>query len=159
MGIGNILLKDEGVGVHFIRWFKERHDMDTAVSIVDGGTLGFLLLDVVCQSEYLLVIDAVKIDAKAGSLFRFTLEDLPPELLSQGTAHDVTFLQVMSQAEMLQKAPKECVILGVVPEDIKGVGVGVTSVVENTFPKIEKQVFKEIKRWGVSPTTEAVLTG
>ena len=157
VGLGNILQKDEGVGVHFVQWFQKRHDYGESVNVVDGGTLGFLLLDLVCQSELLLVVDAVQIDAEPGSLFRFTPDDIPPEMLCQGTVHDVTFLQVLSQAELMQKAPRESVILGIVPEDMKGVGLGVSPIIEKQFPRIETLVLKELKRWGVSKISKEVI--
>lgn len=157
LGIGNTLLKDEGLGVHFIRWFQQRHDFGTKVNIVDGGTLGFLLLDLICQSERLLVVDALQVDEEPGSLFRFTLKDVPPEFHSQGTVHDITFFQVMLNAEMMNKAPQESVIVGVVPEDIKSVGTFVTPTVERTFPAIELQVLKELQRWGISGGAKKVL--
>ncbi len=150
LGLGNILLKDEGFGVHFIRWFEKRHDLGPAVEIVDGGTLGFVLLDLVCKSEYLVVVDAIRVDARSGSLFRFTPEDLPPEYLTQGAAHDAAFLQVLLQAEMLHASPRECVIIGIVPEDIKGLGLTVTPALESKFAEVEEQVLKELERWGVT---------
>ncbi len=150
LGIGNILLKDEGLGSHFINWFKERHDLGSQVNVLDGGTLGFLLLDQICQSDLLLVVDAMKTEAKPGSIFRFALDEIPPEFHSQGTVHDITFLQVMLHAEIMDEAPKECVFIGVVPEDITGSGVGVTPAIEQKFPEIETLVLKELKRWGVS---------
>ena len=148
LGLGNILLQDEGLGVHFIRWMKGRHDFFSPVRIVDGGTLGFLLLDVVCESEYLLVIDAVKVDDKPGSMYRFTPADLSGEYLSQGAAHDASFFQVLLQAEMIQQAPRDWVIIAVVPENIQGFGLSVTPEVKDTFVEIEKQVFAELQRWG-----------
>jgi len=150
LGLGNILLQDEGFGVHFVRWFQERHDLGPDVKIADGGTLGFLLLDLVCESDHLLVIDAVQVDEKPGTLFRFTSADLPPAYLSQGAAHDAAFLQVLLQAEMLDQHPEECVIIGVVPGNMKRLGLSMTPAIEETFFKVEEQVLKELARWGVA---------
>ena len=149
LGLGNILLKDEGLGVHFIRWMRDRHDFCPHVRIVDGGTLGFLLLDVVCESEYLLVIDAVKIDDKPGSMYRLTPGDISGEHLSQGAAHDASFLQVLLQAEMIQQAPRDWVLIAVVPDNIQEFGLSVTHNIEETFVAIEKQVFAELQRWDI----------
>ena len=62
LGVGNILLADEGFGVHFIRWFSQRYKPAESVSIVDGGTLGYALIDIICSCDNLIVIDVLKAD-------------------------------------------------------------------------------------------------
>ncbi|HOJ13783.1 MAG TPA: hydrogenase maturation protease, partial [Deltaproteobacteria bacterium] len=54
LGLGNILLKDEGFGVHFVRWFSERHSYGPEVELLDGGTLGYRLLDIVTSTRHLI---------------------------------------------------------------------------------------------------------
>ncbi len=66
LGLGNILLQDEGFGVHFIRWFDERYRLPDTVRIIDGGTLGFGLFDTITSCENLIVIDAIKTDDRTG---------------------------------------------------------------------------------------------
>ena len=60
LGLGNILLQDEGFGVHFVRWFENNYRVPENVKIVEGGTLGYGLLDTVCSCDRLLVIDVIK---------------------------------------------------------------------------------------------------
>ena len=59
LGLGNILLGDEGVGVRVIECLLERHDFPEGVRVVDGGTLGLELLPYVEDASRLLVVDAV----------------------------------------------------------------------------------------------------
>jgi hydrogenase maturation protease len=51
LGLGNTLLGDEVFGVHFVRWFEGRHRLPTGVQLIDGGTLGCVLLDAVCGCD------------------------------------------------------------------------------------------------------------
>lgn len=60
LGLGNILLRDEGFGVHFVRWFAERRRLHPEVEIVDGGTMGDMLSDTVCGCDAFIVIDRLR---------------------------------------------------------------------------------------------------
>ena len=71
LGLGNILLKDEGFGVHFIKWFSERHDFKDSVRLLDGGTLGYRLLDIVTSSSFLIAVDVIKLDEEPGAHVSF----------------------------------------------------------------------------------------
>ncbi|MEN6317292.1 MAG: hydrogenase maturation protease, partial [Syntrophaceae bacterium] len=75
LGIGNILLEDEGFGVHFVRWISERYSATDDIRIIDGGTLGYALLDIVSGCRNLIVIDVIKVDDAPGSIYRFSKEE------------------------------------------------------------------------------------
>ena len=75
LGIGNILLRDEGVGVRVIeRMLKMR--LPDNVELVDGGTAGADLLDVLAERKKVIVIDAVQADCEPGTVLKFTADDL-----------------------------------------------------------------------------------
>ncbi|MEN6330536.1 MAG: hydrogenase maturation protease, partial [Smithella sp.] len=75
LGIGNILLQDEGFGVHFVRWISGRYSATDEIRIIDGGTLGYALLDIVSGCRNLIVIDVIKVDDAPGSIYRFSKEE------------------------------------------------------------------------------------
>ena len=59
LGLGNILLRDEGVGVRVIEALAERYVMPAEVEIVDGGTSGMDLLDTIAGCDHLLICDCL----------------------------------------------------------------------------------------------------
>ncbi len=71
LGIGNILLRDEGVGVRVIEKLQLM-DLPDGVEVVDGGTAGADLLDVIAEREKVIVIDATDVNAEPGGIVRFT---------------------------------------------------------------------------------------
>ena len=81
LGIGNILLTDEGFGVHFVRWFSTRHRATDKIRMIDGGTLGYGLLDIICSCRSLIVIDVLKVKDMSGSLYRFNKQEMEIHLL------------------------------------------------------------------------------
>ena len=80
LGVGNILLRDEGVGVRVVEELKKGYTFPENVSLVDGGTQGLWLLATIQESDHLIVVDAVLGGGEPGSLYRLEREDLPKGL-------------------------------------------------------------------------------
>jgi hydrogenase maturation protease len=150
LGLGNILFKDEGFGVHFVNEFKKKYHLPDDVLILDGGTLGYILMDTICQTEQLIVIDTVKADDKPGAVYRFRPDAIPSCLNYNVSAHEVEFLDVLFKAEMMEEAPNT-IIIAVVPEDIKDTGLDLTPRIKASLPVVEAFVKKELKEMGIQP--------
>ena len=84
LGIGNILMGDEGFGIHFTRWFSQRYRATDDVHIIDGGTLGYALLDIICSCDHLIIIDVLKVQDTPGSIYRFNKEEMDLQAAGSG---------------------------------------------------------------------------
>jgi hydrogenase maturation protease len=145
LGLGNILLRDEGFGVHFTNWFSEKYDLGEDVRILDGGVLGYRLLDTVTSSSELIVIDVIKIDEEPGAIYRFTQEELKLKMPDPTSAHEVEFPHVLSMADMIDECP-EVVFLCIIPEAYGGdMDLEMTPTMKAAFPKMEKLLLKELE--------------
>jgi hydrogenase maturation protease len=149
LGLGNILLRDEGFGVHFIKWFSERHDLGDSVRILDGGTLGYRLLDTVTSASHLIAIDVIKLNEEPGAMYRFTQEELRLKMPDPTTAHEVEFPHVLSMAELMDECP-EVVFLCIVPESYGDMDLEMTPLMKAAFPKMEELLIKELERLQVN---------
>ncbi len=147
LGLGNLLLRDEGFGVHFVRHFQKKYRLPDDMVIIDGGTLGYALMDIICQTEHLLVIDTVKADDKPGSIYRFSPEAIPTCLDYATSAHEVEFLDVLVKAELLGEAP-QTTIIAVLPEDANDMGMELSQTMQDALLKVEDLVKKEIECFG-----------
>jgi len=150
LGLGNILLGDEGFGVHFVRWFAERHRFPPGVAIVDGGTLGYLLLDTVCGCETLIVVDCLKTADRPGSLYRFSREEIEAHLPPPTSAHEVKFADVLCKAEMLGESP-ELLFLCVVPERYGELDTALSPALRERFAPLEELLLAELAARGLAP--------
>ncbi|MGZ6291272.1 MAG: HyaD/HybD family hydrogenase maturation endopeptidase [Syntrophales bacterium] len=150
LGLGNVLLQDEGFGVHFVRWFESNYRVPGNVKIVEGGTLGYGLLDTVCSCDRLLVIDVIKADAAPGSVYRFAKEEVDAQMLEPTSAHEVSFHDVLCKAELIDELP-ECIFLCIVPYKYKDMGLELTPSIRNRFSDVEKLLLKELFSCGVTP--------
>ncbi|MFY9399125.1 MAG: HyaD/HybD family hydrogenase maturation endopeptidase [Desulfomonilia bacterium] len=156
LGLGNILLQDEGFGVHFVRWFSERNRFDERVAIVDGGTLGYNLLDTISSSDHVIVIDVIKSDAEPGTLYRFSREEMELAMPGPTSAHEVEFLDVLHMAELSGSLPG-VTFLCIVPESYGEMNLEMTQRMWDAFPLLERLLLKELERLGVSGSRTGAL--
>ncbi|HYA14978.1 MAG TPA: HyaD/HybD family hydrogenase maturation endopeptidase [Syntrophales bacterium] len=150
LGLGNILLQDEGFGVHFIRWFEKNYQLPEGVKIVEGGTLGYKLLDTVCSCDNLLVIDVIKANDEPGSIYRFTKEEIDEQELQPTSAHEVSFQDVLCKAELIEELP-DVIFLCVVPYEYKDMGLELTTLMRKKIPEVEKLLLQELSVHGINP--------
>lgn len=148
LGVGNVLLRDEGFGVHFVRYLAERYRLPEGVRIVDGGTLSYALLDTVCGCRHLIVVDVIKSQDEPGAIYRFTREELETRMPPATSAHEVTFPDVLFKAELMDELP-QTVILCIVPGDYSDLGTELTPVLQDRIPVMEELLLRELSEMGI----------
>ena len=148
LGLGNILLQDEGFGVHFIRWFSETYRLPDNVTATDGGTLGYMLLDILGGCEEAIIIDVIKLDDQPGSIYRFTQEEMEIHMPPPTSAHEVKFADVICKLEMMGEAPP-MVFLCIVPEKYSEMNLEMSPVMKASFPKMAELLITELARHGL----------
>ncbi len=144
LGLGNVLLGDEGFGVHFVRWFSEKYRFPGNVGIIDGGVLGYALLDIICNCDHLLIIDAIKAGDETGSIYRFTREELEAKMPPPTSAHEVTFMDVLFKAELIGEIPS-VVFLCIVPGYYGEMDLEMSAGLREKFPVMERLLLKELE--------------
>ncbi len=150
LGLGNVLLGDEGFGVHFVRWFEKRHSLPPGVEVVDGGTLGYGLLPVLTECEKAVVIDAIRLDDEPGSVYRFGREEMALYMPPPTSAHEVEFAHVLCQADLMGEEP-EVFFLCIVPKSWGNLDLEMTPLMEEKFPLFERLLLEELGRQGIVP--------
>ena len=144
LGIGNILLRDEGVGVRVIEAMQKMR-LPEDVELVDGGTAGADLLDVLAERRKVIVIDAVQADCEAGTVLRFTADDLVrPEGVGM-SLHELGLGEALTMTRQLGCAPKDVVVFGIKPKDL-GCGLELTEEIAALVPKVVELVLAEIRK-------------
>jgi len=142
LGIGNILLKDEGIGVHVVKKLKE-FPLPDNVEVLDGGTAGLDLVDFIAGRKKLIVIDAVKAGEKIGTIYRLTEENLSIKPKAIMSFHEIDFLDALHMSEVMDEKPEEIIVIGIEPKDMSD-GIELSSEIEERIPDIIKVVMKEV---------------
>ena len=106
LGLGNTLLRDEGVGVHVVERLNERYVLPADVTVIDGGTAGLELLYQLAGCERLIVCDAVNADAPPASVLSFTDEQVPAFFQRRLSPHQVGLADVLATLQLTDAAPE-----------------------------------------------------
>jgi hydrogenase maturation protease len=133
LGLGNLLLRDDGVGLELLRELRHQYENNPYVEFVDGGTQGIALLGHVSGRRAMLLLDACTVDAEPGSVT--VLREPLEELTSPGiTAHGANASGLLSSASLLRDLPAEVVLVGVSPAELH-TGVGLSEPVRRAIPE------------------------
>lgn len=150
LGVGNILLRDEGVGVRVIETLR-RANLPPEVELYDGGTIGADLLDVIADRRKVIVIDAVLGDFEPGCVLRMTPTNLAPREQPGASLHDFGVLETLTLARQMNAEPKEVVLIGVKPFRVE-YGLELTPEMQKLVPRIAEAVLEELKNVSLRPT-------
>jgi hydrogenase maturation protease len=149
LGIGNLVMSDDGIGVRVVQQLAERYRFPAGVRILDGGTLGLDLLPQLEGVERLLVVDAVETGREPGSLIRLSGEDVPIVLETKVSPHQMGLKDLLAVAMLQGFDPIEMVLLGVQPELIE-MGVELSPPVAAQQEALVGKVLAELTEWGVA---------
>lgn len=143
LGVGNLLLRDEGVGVQAVQKLAEEIN-HPEVELIDGGTSGLDLLPLFERCHHLLVLDCVRGGEKPGTIYKFGISDIKEKKANlKMSAHDFDLVDTISLARALQKELPEIIIYGVEPESIEW-GLDLTPAVAESLKALILQVKKDI---------------
>ena len=151
MGVGNILLRDEGFGVKLLYLMKAKYNFPENVVLIDGGTAGIFLSPEIDYLDKLLIVDVVKAEGKPGDIKIYEKEDffidrLPLKL----SPHQLGLQEVLLLNEMKGTCPEEIKLVGIIPESIE-TGTFLTPELEKKIPEVERLVLEILKGWEIEP--------
>jgi hydrogenase maturation protease len=143
LGVGNILLSDEGVGVRVVEALQQMR-LPENVEVLDGGTASMALLDSLSHRDRVIVVDAVKGHQEPGTIYRFTPADISVQREIITSLHQIDLLDALAQVEFLGCAPRDVVLYGIEPKDI-ALGLELTPEVETVIPRVIELVLSELR--------------
>lgn len=142
VGVGNVLLKDEGLGVHVARALQEMGIEDGgALRVLDGGTSPDVVLSL-DDVDRLIIIDAAEGDCEPGTVYRFRLEDISQQAAAASSLHEVSFVQSLRILDTLGLRPKEVLIFGIQPKEVDW-GLEPSVELAERIPEIARLVVEE----------------
>ena len=150
IGIGNLLLMDEGIGVHTINEL-EKHDLPESIEIYDGGTGGFKLIDLMHGAARVIFIDAVETGKAPGSVTIFSAEEVHSLYNKKKySLHDTDLMEIIKMAEMLGNPPM-IEIVGIQPKIIN-YGTTLSNELAGSMSNIMNTVLRRIEEVCSTPS-------
>lgn len=151
LGLGNLLRRDEGLGVLAVQRLAETVVFDGSLRLIDGGTLGLGLLSELEGASQLLVLDAVLGEGPPGSVVRLAGDDVPVFFGKLVSAHDIGLPDILAVMRLRGSGPDEVVVLGLVPAEIE-LGWGLSEPLEGSLAALVGAARDQLAHWGVRST-------
>ena len=148
LGVGNILLTDEGLGVHVVKDIKESFAFTPAITIIDGGTMGMELLTYMRGMKKILLVDAINGGEPAGTVYEFPHKELEQYFTEHISVHEVGMQDILRIRAIQEEPLEDAVVIGVEPEYLE-IGFEPSEVVQRALPEIKDRVLNVLRQWGV----------
>lgn len=142
LGVGNILLSDEGIGVRVIEELSKMKLPDN-VELLDGGTASDVYISFLAGREKVIIVDSVKGEGEPLSIYRFDYKDVAYEPSFPTSLHQVGIIDTLQMADFMNAMPKEAIIIGVEPYSLEA-GTSLSAEMSGKMPKILEVVLKEL---------------
>ena len=152
LGLGNMLLSDEGVGIKALEELQRRYDCSSAVQIIDGGTIGLELLPYFEGRSHILIIDAVKTGKKPGTIVK--IEDPPAYFRTRTSPHQIGLADVMGVAAITDILPRDITLFGIEPKQIS-TGLDLSTEVAQNVSRLVDMVAAELEAIGAKVQSKA----
>jgi hydrogenase maturation protease len=144
-----VIFRDEGVGVYAQRYLAENYDFDGDLTLVDGGVLGFQLMTYYTDYDRVIILDTITMKEEApGAIYNIPGEELLGLGSYKQTAHEVEIVEMLEIAA-LNGNLSDVSIIGIVPEDILSVKVGLSDRLKEAFPEFIATALSELKKSGI----------
>ena len=148
LGLGNLLRRDEGLGIRALERLQKRYTLPDTVELVDGGTLG---LDLLCYLEgaaRVLILDAALTGGPAGTLLRAGGDEVPSFFGMRTSPHEIALADLLAVTKLRGTEPRELVVWGMQPATI-ALGWELSEPVAASLDALVDAAAQELRRWGV----------
>jgi hydrogenase maturation protease len=147
LGLGSILMQDEGVGVHAVRSIQEQYDIP-GLEIIDGGTCGLDLLPYIENRDRLLVVDAVNFGKEPGHMGVLRNDEVPAFFGVKASLHHLGLVDVLATAQLLDISPREICLMGIQPQNLT-LGLELSELIQAKLEILVDQIIKQLEAWGI----------
>jgi hydrogenase maturation protease len=151
LGLGNVLMQDDGFGPYVVRVLDARYEFPQGVEVLDVGTPGLDFTPYLEESRVVIVIDTVTGNEAAGTIKSYDREQLlqqPPP--ARTNPHQPGLREAMMATELTDASPDEILVIGVVPESTDA-GTRLNPAVEGAVDGVVALVIDHLERLGLTP--------
>jgi hydrogenase maturation protease len=146
LGLGNLLNRDEGLGIRALESLSQTLGERQGIEFVDGAVLGLNLLPLVEECSHLLVLDAINSGQPGGSFIEMSRHEIPLYSGIKLSEHQLGFQEVLGLALLRGLLPDHLHLVGIQPVDME-LGIGLSQPVESTLPQVVERAVAILKEW------------
>jgi hydrogenase maturation protease len=150
LGLGNILLKDEQVGVHVVNTIKERYACSPGIQIVDGGTLGLDLLPLFESVDKVLIVDAMDFGKEPGYIGIIEYNEIAALIFPKVSLHHLGLADLITAANLRGSMPSHLCLIGIQPAAADYTfGLEMSDIVNDNIEKAINLTIDKLKEWNI----------
>lgn len=157
IGIGNILQKDDGLGVYAASYLKENYIFSENMEIINGGVEGIHLLNVLEENKHIVILDCLQLNDTPASIYAIPAQEISGYGLNNGGAHEIGILQCMDMMELQGKEIPEAIVIGMVPGEVT-FEFGLSQELLDAFKGYIYVVLQYLAKHKISYTQKTTLT-
>jgi len=147
LGLGNILLRDEGIGVRVVHRLQQLYRFPSEVEVMDGGTAGMALYEHIIDRSHLIVIDAVNTGDPPGTLVTLEHNAVPAYFRTKVSPHQMALSDILAALQIVGLPLPEIVLLGIVPVKLT-TGIGLSDPVAKQLDTLAEMAVDRLGRIG-----------
>jgi hydrogenase maturation protease len=151
IGMGNVLMQDEGIGVRAAEELDCRYAFPAHVRIVDGGTTGMELFEPMRTADCLIIADAVNFDRPPGSLIRIADKEINAFFQTKISNHQLGLSDLLALMAMRGETPRHVAIIGMVPYGLEN-RLGLSEHAAAGLDAMVNMLLKELALAGITAT-------
>lgn len=151
LGVGNVLCMDDGLGPAAVERLSRDYVVPDGVAVLDGGTLGLSLLPIIEDSDRVLIVDAIRMDAPPGTLVFLQGGDVLPAVRLRLSVHQVGVADLLDAARMRGALPPALTLLGIVPATMD-LGWELSPPVRQALPRLLDAIVDHVRMLGFELT-------
>ncbi|MBR4903161.1 MAG: HyaD/HybD family hydrogenase maturation endopeptidase [Selenomonadaceae bacterium] len=148
LGIGNIILSDEGFGVRVVEYLEKNFTFPDNVNLIDGGTLGVELTHFITGTKRLLIIDSINGGAEAGATFHLRGDEIKKHFAQKISAHEVGIQDILTMLELSGRKIPHVELIGAQPFSLEA-GTELTPLMQKLLPVFADKAVEILKSWGL----------
>ncbi len=118
IGIGNVLEKDDGLGVYASTYLQKNYTFNPNIQIINGGVEGIHLLNILEEAKHLIILDSLELNDKPTSIYAIPAQEISGYGLNNGGAHEIGIIQCMDMMELQGKEVPKAIVIGIVPAEV-----------------------------------------
>ena len=119
IAIGNMLQKDDGMGIFASKYLEDNYHFSPSIDIIQGGVEGMNLLNTFMEYDEILFLDCVDTNDEAGSIYLIPTTELKTSGIVQSSAHEMGLLECLGMLELMGEPVPVASLLGIVPKSIR----------------------------------------
>lgn len=147
LGVGNLLLSDEAVGVRIVEALGREYRFAPGIELLDGGTAGMELLEAMASRDHIIVADAVLSGNPPGTVITLEDEEIPALFGRKISPHQLGLADVLSALQLTDEFPEKLTLVGIEPGSLEP-RIGLTPVVATAMGEAKGRILALLTELG-----------